>query len=404
VGRIFWQFRAEASPDSSGGADLLLYGPIGGDAWGWLFDDVTPKQFQADLAALGDIKELRVFINSEGGDVFAGQAIHSMLQRHPARVTVHIDGLAASIASVVAMAGDRILMPRNAMMMIHNPWSVGIGDAREFRKIADTLDQIRESIIAAYQSKTDMGRQPLMNLLNAETWMTAQEAVDMGFADEIEESKQIAASLLRPGVVVIGGQQLDLTRFSNVRLPDLREAGQKELTERDAERVLREGGFSIGRSKTILARGWESDSLKDAAIPSHTTEKAPEDEAWERPTLSDFTGKNWGDLSDSEKNRIARHFVWSDSALPPDTFTDLGGGHHRPTSSGMGAVVWRAVSSGRMQQASWSDDPGVRRHLASHYHQFDKKAPWEEQDSDLAMRLASAQQISSYLAGRQSAA
>ena len=213
MGRKFWKFRAATDQPDTG--ELLIYGPIAGDGMGWLFDDVTPKQFKADLDALGDVSELRLFINSPGGDVFAGQAIHSMIQRHPADVTVYVDGLAASIAAVVAMAGDKVIMPRNAMMMVHNPFTFGMGDAEEFRKIADTLDQIRESIFAAYRDKTGMSREDLLPLLDAETWMTAEDAVELGFADEIEEAKQIAASMTSPSELVVNGIKMDLSRFRN---------------------------------------------------------------------------------------------------------------------------------------------------------------------------------------------
>lgn len=210
--RKFWQFRNQAA----GVGELLLYGPIGSDGGlGWLFDEVTPKQFKDDLDALGDIGTLNVYINSDGGDVFAGQAIHSMLRRHPANVIVTVDGLAASIASVIAMAGDVVRMPRNAMMMIHNPLTLTVGDANEHRKMADTLDQVRESIVAAYQDKTDMDHDELIALLDAETWMTAEEAIERGFADEIEEGKQIAASLVAPKVLLVNGQAVHLDRFAN---------------------------------------------------------------------------------------------------------------------------------------------------------------------------------------------
>ena len=216
--RKFWDIRAAA--DEPGTGELLLYGPIGADGgFAWLFDEVTPKQFKEDLDALGDINELHVFINSGGGDVFAGQAIHSILKRHNAHVTVHVDGLAASIASVVAMAGDKIVMPRNAMMMVHNPWTFGLGDAAEFRHLAETLDQVRESIIAAYESKTDLDRDELLGLLNAETWMTADEAVEFGFADEIEAEKKIAASVIGAGQAMFNGRVFDFTRYEHA--PDL---------------------------------------------------------------------------------------------------------------------------------------------------------------------------------------
>jgi ATP-dependent Clp protease protease subunit len=127
----------------------MIYGPISNETW-W-GDETTPLLFKADLDRLGDITELNLYINSDGGDVFAGQAIYSMLKRHKAKVIVHVDGLAASIASVIAMAGDVVHMPINAMLMIHNPMTHAAGNSAEFRKIADTLDKLAESSIAVYK-------------------------------------------------------------------------------------------------------------------------------------------------------------------------------------------------------------------------------------------------------------
>lgn len=208
--RRFWQFRAAAEP---GIGELLLYGEIADTTW--FGDEVTPKQFWDELQALGEIKELRVYINSPGGDVFAGQAIYSMLKRHPAQVHVYVDGLAASAASLVAMAGDTVIMPRNAMMMVHNPWTFVAGDSAFLRQVADELDKIRESMLAVYESRTGLERAKVIELLDAETWMTAEEAVELGFADEIEEAKQVAASVVGYGRVVVNGVEIDLSRFRN---------------------------------------------------------------------------------------------------------------------------------------------------------------------------------------------
>ncbi|MED3732544.1 head maturation protease, ClpP-related [Geobacillus stearothermophilus] len=205
----FWEFRASKMKNS---AELLLYGPISEESW-W-GDEVTPKQFADELKSLGDITELTVRINSGGGDVFAGQAIHSLLRSHQAKVTVYVDGLAASIASVIAMAGDTVVMPRNAMMMIHNPWTIGWGNANDFRRIADDLDKIRESIIAAYQEKSGIDRDKLIELLDAETWLTAEEALEYGLIDEIDERKTVAASM-KGGMLVMNGLAFDITGFKN---------------------------------------------------------------------------------------------------------------------------------------------------------------------------------------------
>ncbi len=129
-------------------------------------------------------------------------------------MTVYVDGLAASIASVIAMAGDTVVMPRNAMMMIHNPWTIGWGNANDFRRIADDLDKIRESIIAAYQEKSNIEREKLIELLDAETWLTAEEALEYGLIDEIDERKSVAASM-KGGMLVMNGVAFDITSFKN---------------------------------------------------------------------------------------------------------------------------------------------------------------------------------------------
>lgn len=185
----FWNFK---SLDKNQG-ELTLYGEISNETW-W-GDEVTPKEFKADLDNLGDIGTLNIYINSPGGDVFAGQAIHSMLKRHPSHKNVYIDGLAASIASVIAMSGDTIFMPKNAMMMIHNPWTIGMGNAIEFRKLAEDLDKIRESLVAAYEGHSTLTRDEIIELMDEETWLTATECEEYGFCDVVEEEKQLLASI-----------------------------------------------------------------------------------------------------------------------------------------------------------------------------------------------------------------
>lgn len=187
--RKFWSFKAK---DEKTG-ELTLYGEISDVSW-W-GDEVTPKQFKEDLDALGDIDILNVYINSPGGDVFAGQTIYSILKRHKAQVNVYIDGVAASIASLIAMAGDRVIMPANAMMMIHNPWMFAVGDSQYFRKVADDLDKIRESMIVAYESKSALTVDEIKEIMDAETWLSAEDCLEYGLADEIEDAKEAAACI-----------------------------------------------------------------------------------------------------------------------------------------------------------------------------------------------------------------
>ena len=211
-GKKFWKFNAKENSDEG---ELLLYGDISDSTW-W-GDEITPKNFKEELDSLGDIKTLNVYINSGGGDVFAGQAIYSMLKRHSATVNVYVDGLAASIASIIAMAGDSVKMPKNAMLMVHNPWSFGMGNANDFRKLADDLDKVRESMISVYEDKTGMEKESIVELMDAETWMTAEEALELGFADEIEEEKQVAASL-NNRIFAINGLKVDITRYKNLQV------------------------------------------------------------------------------------------------------------------------------------------------------------------------------------------
>src|SRR3990172_1293388 len=184
----FWTMTAKAE----GEADIMIHEEIGLD---WFSGDgMTSKKFAQDLKALGeDIRHIDLSINSPGGNVFDGIAIYNMLRAHQAKVVVTIDGIAASIASVIAMAGDQIVMPENAMMMIHDPSGVVMGTAQDMRKLAEALDKIKGGLIAAYRSKSGMSDEDIADLMSDETWLTAKEAVDFGLADEMTESVKAAA-------------------------------------------------------------------------------------------------------------------------------------------------------------------------------------------------------------------
>lgn len=213
----FWEFKAKK--DTKEG-ELLLYGTISNRTW-W-GDETTPKQFKKDLDDLGDIDVLNIYINSPGGDVFAGQTIYSMLKRHKATKNVHIDGLAASAASLVAMAGDNVIMPKNAMMMIHKAWIIAVGNADDMRKMADDLDKIDESIVSAYEMKTELPRDEILQIMENETWLTAEEAVEKGFADKVEEEKKVAASI-DGDFLILNNQRFDLRNCKNVPKFDLKQ-------------------------------------------------------------------------------------------------------------------------------------------------------------------------------------
>lgn len=176
--------KVQARENSS--AEILIYEPIGADFFG---SGLTARRFIADLERLGDVKDILVRINSPGGEVFDGFAIYNALKNHPAQVHVQIDGLAASIASIIAMSGDLITMGDGAMMMIHNPWTIAIGDSDDMRKTADMLDKVSEGLLDAYESRTGVARDEIKTMLAAETWFTAAEAIENGFADERTESE-----------------------------------------------------------------------------------------------------------------------------------------------------------------------------------------------------------------------
>jgi len=169
--------------------DVFLYGVIGDE-----FDELDAATLVEQIDALGNI-DLTVHINSGGGLVFEGLAIYNRLANHPAGVTVEIDGLAASMASVVAMAGDIITMPDNARLMIHNPWDLSIGDAEQLRKDAEKLDSVKQSLVGIYTKKTGLKASEIESMMDAETWLDAEQALAQGFIDEITEPDRMAACI-----------------------------------------------------------------------------------------------------------------------------------------------------------------------------------------------------------------
>lgn len=173
----FWKI-TNASEDER---ILTLNGTIAEESW--FEDDITPAMFRDDLSSGSG--NITVWINSPGGDCFAAASIYNMLLEYPGKVTVKIDGLAASAASVIAMAGDRVLMSPVSMLMIHNPATIAMGDHNEMSKAIAMLDEVKNSIINAYAGKTKLSRKKLSQLMEDETWMDAKKAVELGFCDEI---------------------------------------------------------------------------------------------------------------------------------------------------------------------------------------------------------------------------
>ena len=170
---------------------LYLDGVIAEESW--FDDDITPKAFKAELqAGAGDIT---IWLNSPGGDCIAASQIYAMLMDYKGKITVKIDGIAASAASVIAMAGTNVQMAPTALMMIHNPLTVAIGDSEEMQKAISMLSEVKESIINAYEIKTGQPRIKLSHMMDAETWLNAKKAIELGFADQIMEDEKKRVNL-----------------------------------------------------------------------------------------------------------------------------------------------------------------------------------------------------------------
>lgn len=188
----YWEMKMSADGNSG---DIFIYGDI--ESYKFVDEDTTATSFKSDLDNLGNVSDINLYINSPGGSVFEGLAIHNMLKRHKAKVTVNVDALAASISSVIAMAGDVVKMPSNSLMMIHNALTGMVGNADELRKMADDLERITNSTKETYLTKSNgkLTEDKLTELMDAETWLSAYEAVQYGLADEVLEENEMVASV-----------------------------------------------------------------------------------------------------------------------------------------------------------------------------------------------------------------
>jgi ATP-dependent Clp protease protease subunit len=206
--KIFWDW----VHNEDGTRVLTIDGAIAEESW---FDnDVTPKVFKEQLnAGTGDVV---IFLNSPGGDCVAASQIYTMLMDYKGHITVKIDGIAASAASVIAMAGTEVLMAPTSLMFVHNPLTVAIGDTEEMQKAIAMLDEVKESIINAYELKTGMSRAKIAHLMDAETWMNAQKAIELGFADGM-----LSREPARESDLAVNGYQFSRRAVTNALLNKL---------------------------------------------------------------------------------------------------------------------------------------------------------------------------------------
>lgn len=226
----FWEFKQLA--DAPNNLELYIYGDVECDSYDWWNDkeiksETSANTFRDQLAQNPNAKQIDIYINSYGGSVFEGTAIYSQLKRHPAHKVVHIDGFACSIASVIAMAGDEIIMPRNALMMIHNVWQYVCGNSAELRKAADDLDVINDSSMQAYllRAGDKLDKKTLAKMMDNETWLSAADCIKYGLADKYADQDadmSNAASVL---------QKANLNIQQRINLQNTLSAKLRQITE-----------------------------------------------------------------------------------------------------------------------------------------------------------------------------
>lgn len=243
-----------AAEEGADEAEVFVYGDIGG-WWG----GVSAEEFAKEIAAL-DVKTLNVRLNSPGGLVFEGVAIYNALARHSAKVVVHVEGIAASIASVIAMAGDEIHIAEGSRFMIHDPWTIVMGSADDLRAEADVLEGLKSDLIDIYAARTEQSRDDLSDWMTVETWLSARDAVDKGFADSMTPAKKKEKKDAHARSAV-------LALFRNAP-KDLIAAGDEAPPIREFEAFLRDGeGLSQTQAKRIAAAARATVQRDDARPP-----------------------------------------------------------------------------------------------------------------------------------------
>lgn len=255
-----WEFKQTTQPQT---LDLYIYGDVEGSYYDWWRDrdvesETSADFFRKELGAHKDITQINIYINSYGGSVFEGTAIYSQLKRHTAYKTVYIDGFACSVASVIAMAGDKVVMPRNTMMMIHNVWSYSAGNAKDLRKLACDLDTIMAGNRQAYLEKAGdkLTEERLIEMLDAETWLTAEQCIELGLADEFaqQDADLSNAKQMLQKVNTTLAQHVEINKSLAARLreiatepPQLKEPNEPKPAEQEPGQ-----GIDLEQAKAVL--------------------------------------------------------------------------------------------------------------------------------------------------------
>ena len=278
-----YQIVNKASPEE---ASVYIYDEVS-------YFGVNAEEFIKDLNDI-KAKTIHIRLNSPGGSVFDGTAIFNAIKQHKSKTITHIDGLAASISSVIALASDEIRMAENAFLMIHDPWSIVIGNADVMREEADLLDKISGTIAKTYVAKTGKDEEEIKELMNAETWLSAEEASEMGFVDvvdEIETDEKAKATLFDLSVFIKGDEMTKI-------IQEKQGEAKKEPDKRTAEKALRDAGFSRSDALKIVAKGFQdesdsqtepindvSDSQADDSAPQSDSDNAEPEQEEEKPKI-----------------------------------------------------------------------------------------------------------------------
>lgn len=192
-------------------ADIIMYGSIGSEK-NW--DDICDIEIKEQLASISDVETINLYINSPGGSVFAAMAIGNALKAHKAKVVAYIDGIAASAATLITSACDIVKMPKNALFMIHNPWSFVVGEQKDIEKEAQILSKAKDAIIETYLGKANIDKEKLSELMNEETWLNASEAKEYGFVDEILEDETKISNV--GNMLIVNSMAFDVSNFTNL--------------------------------------------------------------------------------------------------------------------------------------------------------------------------------------------
>lgn len=211
--------------DGSGkNVELTLYGDIGDSFW----EDISAKRLVQELETL-DVENITLNISSNGGGTTAAIAIANALKRHKARVIANIDGIAASAATIITSACDIVRMPKNALFMIHNPWTIAMGEEKDFEKMAETLSKVKNSIIETYIDKTGMNKEKLSELMDKESWFNANEAKEYGFVDEITDNTDME---IIENKILSHGMVFNMTKFKNFKISNNSNVNNKKEEEK----------------------------------------------------------------------------------------------------------------------------------------------------------------------------